>query len=550
MSNTQSAQLLLAISYCRSVERILAALSGHLAISNSREPTDAPAFPGEVVGLCGQGGRHSYFRIPIGTLRIALNRINDLMSQLVAHARGPAQGTSDFEQQAIDKIGAACRDLRQQTLFDSGTGCVNDSLPAMVPLLPPEEIWFEGRELPLDIWRLVSFEFDLVASGVASHASVEDFAFSAVNPAGLAFRALMTQVGQHQTQFEVRPNSLPPPWNAILPTPRTLTVSVARLFFEAGSLLTPLADQDFIKGYGAIRYHHWLDRAKADLRVRDEFNRDSIDNRYRGLFAEEMAIGKMAVVLGDIFNARPINNTAEVLPAGSIPPNQPIADFIAQARDPVALHPITIIAESKGSLGSAVSKSRLKRAKEQIAATNLHFAGAGQTLPLTFASSISFSGQSRASSCTVSDPPVDDERPPLRADPTAAWRAAYAKSFRFVGVESATRQILRGEPAETVRPVDFDRTAERRRSERDQQRVRRASAARERFGMELVLDAGECAVGVAPEVLGVLSEGIREGMGQKLEAALQYREKRRRPSDGRTFETGLGLGCVFYADLE
>jgi hypothetical protein len=550
MSNMHSAQLLLACSYYHSARRISMALAGRLPISNSRERADAPSFLGEVVGLCGQGGRHSYFRIPIATLEMALDRIEALepdMAELTASAH---QATPDLEQHAIDEIGAACRDLRQQTLFDSGTGCVNDRLPAMVPLLPPEEIWFEGRELPLDIWRLVSFEFDLVTSGVASQAAVEDFAFSAVNPAGLAFRALMNQVAQQQTQFEVRPNTLPAPWDALLPAPRILTVSVARLFFEAGSLLTPLADQDFIKGYGAIRYHHWLDRAKADLRVRDEFNRDSIDNRYRGLFAEEMAIGKMAVVLGDIFNARPINNTAEVLPTGSISPNQPIADFIAQARHPIASHAITIIAESKGSLGTTVSKSRLKRAKEQIAATNLHFAGAAQTLPLTFASSISFSGQSRSSSCIVSDPPIDNKRPPLKADPTAAWRVAYAKAFRFVGIESATRPILRGEPAETVRPVDFDRTAERKRSERDQQRVRRASAARERFGMELVLDAGECAIGVAPEVLGVLREGIREGMEQKLEAGLQYREKRRRHADGRTFETGLGLGCVYYSDLE
>ncbi len=142
-------------------------------------------------------------------------------------------------------------------------------------------------------------------------------------------------------------------------------VSLARLFFEAGSLLTPLASQEFIKWYAAIRYLHWIDEQAPGLRVKDVFDRDSVNCRYRGLFAEEAAIGLMAVVLSDVFGARPINNTVEVLPAAWIQPGQAIADFIAQAMNPTNSEQTTIIAESKGSLRKAVTKARRDRAKEQ-----------------------------------------------------------------------------------------------------------------------------------------------------------------------------------------
>ena len=69
----------------------------------------------------------------------------------------------------MEEIASACQELRQKTYFDTGTDCVNDDLPSMVPLLPPEEIWLDQRELPLDVWRLVSFDFDLVSSFQFNH---------------------------------------------------------------------------------------------------------------------------------------------------------------------------------------------------------------------------------------------------------------------------------------------------------------------------------------------------------------------------------------------
>ncbi len=201
MSNEDQAKQLLATSYQCSARRITEAMSGGLRIQNSREPESPPAGAGEIVGLCGQSGRHPYFRIPTGVLETALRRIRES-----AIPRSPSRNSIN---RAIEEITAACQDLRQQTYFDTGTGCVNDRLPSMVPLLPPEEIWFDGRELPMDVWRLVSFEFDLVSSAVSSQVSVEDFAFSAVNQNALAFRFLIGQLGNRRVNFQVKLESIP-----------------------------------------------------------------------------------------------------------------------------------------------------------------------------------------------------------------------------------------------------------------------------------------------------------------------------------------------------
>lgn len=543
MSNDNQAKELLANSYRHSANRIMQAMRGGLEIQNSREPNSPPAIAGEIVGLCGQGGRHPYFRIPVSVLETALDRILRI-------GISPLSSPTSVEG-TIEEIIAACQDLRQQTYFDSGTGCVNDSLPSMVPLLPPEEIWFDGRELPMDVWRLISFEFDLVSSAVSSEVSVEDFAFSAVNQSALAFRYLVGQLGNRRVSFQVQLQRIPVGWASGLIQPFNVNVSLARIFFEAGSLLTPLASQDFIKWYAAIRYLHWIDGGGSELKVKDEFDRDSVDSRYRGLFAEETAIGLMAVVLSDVFGATPINNTVEVLPPGSIQPGSPIADFIAQGTNPSNSQQTTIIAESKGSLRTAISKARRDRAKVQVAATNLLFNGTVNTLPLTFGSTICFAAQSEQTRCIVADPPQESDSDPVMVDPVQAWRVAYAKAFRFIGMETAARQILRGDPAESLRPFDFDRERDRRRTERDSQRLRRASSARERFGMDLVLDAGPSAVSVDQSVLHVLRHGIDEESQFKISESLRARRERGRDRfHGASFETSLGLGCVSYAELD
>jgi len=126
MSGDEQAKDLLAHSYMASAQRIMQSLGGGLRIQNSREPTRPPAGVGDVVGLCGQSGRHPYFRIPASVLATAARRILECERFLLS--------SPNPTERMMEEITAACQDLRQQTYFDTGTGCVNDKLPSMVPL--------------------------------------------------------------------------------------------------------------------------------------------------------------------------------------------------------------------------------------------------------------------------------------------------------------------------------------------------------------------------------------------------------------------------------
>lgn len=539
MSNDILAKELLLASFRHSVERIRLAMRGPLKIQNSRKPTDPPGFGSEIVGLCGQGGRHPYFRLRRYALEDAMDRIEQL-------GKGPIE-------RDLEELSGICQTLRQQTSFDSQTGCVNDDLPAMVPLLPPEEIWHDNREMPLDIWRLISFEFDLISASVAAQTSVQDFAFTSLSPEALAFRYMIKQLGRQQVSFKVTPKSLSPAWATRLPAPRRISVSLARLFFEAGSLLTPLAQDEFAKWFTGFRYTHWVSAVAADFRVRAQFKQDTIDSRYRGIFAEEMAIGLMAVVLADCFGANPISNTSEVLPRSQRPAKQPIADFIARAHTPTTGSIATIIAESKGSLGTHVAKARAKHAKDQVRATNARISGASDRLPLAFCSSIFFENEPDYTNCLVEDPPVEGEGDSIEIDLATAFRTAFAQTFRFVGMNAVSNQVGRGEGASNLR--SFDWNVEQRSDERDELRHHRAQLARRLFHAELVADMGDCAISVEREVFGVLREGIRQS--DQMEKLSQYLADRHTTpwreeleKDVSSFETSLGVGCVYYSDLE
>lgn len=559
MDQEGQAKKLLIESYKVSAGRIQQALAGALEVHNSRNPADPPTGQGEVVGLCGQSGRHPYFRIPIRSLNEALDAIREV-----------GQSSSDI-QRATEELGTICSDLRQRTFFDSGTGCVNDRIPSMVPLLPPEEIWFERRELPLDVWRLISFELDLVSSAVSQAVDIPDFQFGAFNEAALTFRLLMKQLGNRRVRFEAVPEALKAPWSYMLGSSRNIEVSLARLFFEFGSLLTPLSSRDLTRYYGALRYREWISDRGVDLLVRKRFDQDSVDSRYKGLFSEELAIGLMAVVLADVFEAAPINNTVDVVPRSSIRSGQPIADFIARCPNPANGNTVTIIAESKGSIKNSVSKKRRDRAKVQVATTSLAFQGSTDKLGLAFASTLYFDNQGKRTNCTVIDPPDEGEEDLFDVDPVLAWRAAFAKTFRFVGLETASQQALRGDPVVSLRPIDADRREERprgRREDRDEERRRerreerredrraftrwrRASLARQMLGSEIVLDVGETGVVIDASVQRVLEAGLQPRVVSELEKILQHRRRSREgKQEGATFVSSLGVGMVFYDELE
>jgi hypothetical protein len=330
-------------------------------------------------------------------------------------------------------------------------------------------------------------------------------------------------------------------------------VTLSRLFLDAGCLLTPVRQNEIGQWYAALRYADWLSATGSSLVVRNEFRRDSVDSRYRGLFAEEMAIGLMAVVLGDTFRAKPIVNTAEYFDSMGLPPiskDQPVADFIAEARHPKTRKKWTLVAESKGSLGTRVDSSRIRRAKTQVAATKLRFPQAAGKLPLAFCSSVYFLNQGKQASCTVVDPPSELNEEQLEVEPLTAWRIAFSKAFRFVGLDIASRQVLHREPVSAIYTMSDERNV-RDDDERSRRRLRRAKEARERFDADLLLDVGDCALALDRSISSILQRsGLNAEVLEKLEEASEARLDRERDGDSLSFFNYLGIGCVFYEDID
>lgn len=444
MNSKDTAKELLIGSYIFSAERIRSALRNTLIINTCRKHRDKPDDGDNIVGLCGQGGRHHYFRIPISALEWALDNIQRLKIDINRASL----------QKSVDELAFICQELRKRTDFDISTGCVNDSVPSIVPLIPPEEIWYKGRELPFDVWRLISFEFDLISAAISSQTEIRDVGFGSATQGALTFAYIINQAGTRRIHFDLKGISMPPNLSSQLDASRRMETSVARLFFEAGCLLTPLSDQAFSRWYPALRYLHWLDDGNAAFCVKDNFGNRSVDSRYKGLFAEEMAIGMMATVLSDRFGVIRINNTVEVLAPGAHRAGDPIADFVAQRISPGTSVTEWIIAESKGSLGSRVSKKRRERAKDQVQYTGRTLVNP-HPIALTFCSKITFSNQSTITCCDIEDPEISLDTPHFEIDEDQAWRVAYAKAFRFVGLEMAARQVKQGEPVRSLQLADM-----------------------------------------------------------------------------------------------
>src|ERR1700719_4424383 len=187
--NGDPAGLLLFLSYRHSANRILMALGGGIQIRNSQKPQDPPRNASEVVGLCGQGGRHAFFRVAMSVLEATAQGILSI---------DPAQ------QNAVEELSMLCQNLRHQTVFDDRTGWQNDQLPSVVPLVPPEEIWYGGYELLWDVCRLISFEIDMVSTSVSAQVPIDDIAFGSLSQTGLVFRAMMARLQKRKVEFEVR----------------------------------------------------------------------------------------------------------------------------------------------------------------------------------------------------------------------------------------------------------------------------------------------------------------------------------------------------------
>lgn len=515
---------LIASSYRLSAERVMLSLQAGLSITNSRAPQSSPTGGDRVIGLCGQGGRHPYFELSRHHVERAAQQIRG----------GPPD---------LDFIQGVCEQLRALTSFNANTGCVNDRKPTLVPLMPPEEIWCNGVEVALDLWRLLSFDIDHVSSAAQLGFDPTDIALGSLSYNAVAFSNMMEACGNTTITFDVLETGFANPLSVSGSSP--LTVSLRQLFLEAGSLLTPADPCDMAQWYAAVRYLSWIDSTGGDLRVRDSFAAESIDTRYRGLFSEEVAIGMMATLLRERYGVRMITNTAEYHYINGISHNGIVADFVADGVDPVNGTPMTVIAESKGSIRQQVSPKRKDHAKSQIKATPYSLTGTLKVANLAFASSLRYAHQKVRSYCEVIDPEPDKNLEPF--DPVSGYRLAYAKALRFAGMEAAARQTYNGWPALALPDPQLLRDEPVRDDPRAQRSRRRRSYCREVLGVELVRDMGNSAFVVDSRVISVL----RAGLNSETVGKIRHEAKRRRREAidrSTSFVNSIGIGVVSFDD--
>lgn len=519
----QELNQLIANSYQLSARRVMLSLNGGLAVRNSREPANPPAGVDRVIGLCGQGGRHPYFEL-------SLQQVQRTIQEILA---GPPE---------LDLVHSACEQLRTLTSFNAATGCVNDSKPTLVPFMPPEEIWCNGTEVALDLWRLIAFDIDYVSSAAQLGFDPTDMAIGSLSYNAVAFSKLVNACGNDIVSFDVKEFDFPKPLSSS--SSSSLTVSLKQLFLEAGSLLTPADPADMAQWYAAVRYLNWIDAARGDLRVNAAFSGDSVDTRYRGLFSEEMAIGMMASLLRERYGVSMIANTAEYHALHGISHDGVVADFIAEGIAPTTGKRMTIIAESKGAIRQKVPANRKTHAKSQISATPYSVSGTDEVVGLAFASSLRYSNQNDRSYCEVIDPEPNDDG--VSIDPVSGYRLAYAKTLRFAGLETAARQTYQGRPATALPDPDLEKERMARDDRQAQVSRHRSAFCREALGAELIRDMGETGLIIERRLLSILRNGISsESVGQIRE---QLAERRRNIDTPTSFLNGLGIGLASFGD--
>jgi hypothetical protein len=544
-------EALLISNYRLMAVRIAAALDGSLVVANSRQPTSPPSCAGIVVGLCGQGGRHPYFSLPEEVLRGAALAIMNL-GQDQANVRDD-----------VDQLLGLCAGLRYRTVFTESSGCINDTHPQMVALLSPEEVWCNDRELPLDVWKLISCEYDLVTLTTMSQSSLGSSVPTTLNSAAFAFADAMRRIGRRMASFRVVRRNFTAGCIAVSrpgPAIEEIHVPLRQLFFEAGGLLTPLhrdptTQSTIAPWFTALRYLHWLADDSNDLRVKKDFKGQTVDARYRGVFAEEMAIGVMAVVVQDLFGVTRISNMAERFDLRGH--SGLVADFLALGRNAASGGTTGFIIESKGSLGTSVSSYRQKHAMKQVAASgSFVIPTITSSVGVTCCTSIRFSQQRKVSECLVTDPDIE-EQPPAEFSSGDLWRDAYSKLLRFIGLESAALQVASAKPAYSLGLDYADRffsLSDNSSPPTNEAIHGRRSYVQDRYHADYVLDVGDSGVAIDLEVLQALQQGLDDNRIVQLEHYLFERRARfqlGRPThqvgvDDSSFINGLGVGLVDY----
>jgi hypothetical protein len=134
------------------------------------------------------------------------------------------------------------------------------------------------------------------------------------------------------------------------------------------------------------------------------------------------------------------------------------------------------------------------------------------------------------------------------------FRVAYAKLFRFLGLESAALQVLEGFPTYSLDPASAIQV-----SKRGDERSSVETAVIEEYGAAVIFKLPAGAIVIDQEVLDILVHGLNENTIDRLEHILQRRRGRLRwdlnsedeeehkiadLEDSDSFMTNLGLGFL------
>lgn len=244
-----------------------------------------------------------------------------------------------------------------------------------------------------------------------------------------------------------------PPKHGV-PMPASATYSLARIFFEAGILLTPAVSAlPYPPWFALFRYAHAFTGTQPNLAL--PIGSEDLDPRLLGVLAEELAVGVTGALARDLWTVQHLDDVEGLIRKNQVerlaPPPDP--DFADARPDYLGLTVANeaVFFESKGATG-APHKLKAARAKGKKQVNNVrsllhpHRATASRVVVST---QLPIKGKNKSSRATTF---LDDPVVPPRPETAAAGprdllvRRAYAKILSLAGLEDIAALLILRRP--------------------------------------------------------------------------------------------------------
>lgn len=299
--------------------------------------------------------------------------------------------------------------------------------------------------------------------------------------------------------------------------PQAIRFSLAELFFEAGSLLTPLSpERNAGRLQNLIRNFQWLSEEKGNVRVKDAFNSRLVDPRFKGIFSEEFAISMTALTLRKHFGFKRLVSAVEF----DDNKKSKLTDILA-TRFEAEENKHALVA-CRGSLKRRIRGERRNRARFQSQHTRLYLDDQPTDfLPMSSFMSVFHDYQKNNTELSLEALEPKEAQFSLAIEQVSAWRKVYTKLLRFLGFEASALSVYRTQKTNFLKATqakDFQQN-----------------------GFSVIKDMGFAYVIIRNEVLEVLQKGLHTEHMQQLEYALQTDEE----YPENMFVGGPGIGIYF-----